>query len=319
MAYASPLDPLARMCELYRALKARSGWFSDPNAFHFAAVTLATTRGAAETLAEAVERTAARLKERAGWFGALHSSVRYPLAAMLVRNGDDADAFTDEVERVRGLIRDLGLWRGGTYDAIAAYLLRSHRRGITAREVERLRDMYREMKRNHWWLTGTEDYPYCALFALQDRDPADIARRLEDLYARLLDAGCSRGNALQRVTHILYLNPKPEAQIATRFVDLHIAFREAGVRMWTCDWDELALLTYPVEPVQQIVRGTLVARDAMLGQSPSPGRILAFTLGASIAFLKLCGDLPAVLDPKSLVDLQQIIEAQEAAAGAGAG
>jgi hypothetical protein len=71
--------------------------------------------------------------------------------------------------------------------------------------------------------------------------------------------------------------------------------------------------------VLQVVGETLAFRDAMLELKPDVGRWVAFTLGASIAFLKLTGGAGIVSDAKAIEDFQLILQAQQAgAAGAAA-
>ncbi len=301
-----PRDPVRRYIEIYHALNAKRRWFQGSLPFRFAALTLATARGAAD------------LKETAGWFGALNSSVRFVIAALLVRNGDDAVAFAGEVERVKGLFRKHRLPRGGIYEIIATLVLRRHRARIEDHDVLRVRAMYDEMKKRHWWLTGVGEYPYCAAFAALDDPPSRIGERVDRLYELLRNVGCTRGNQLQRVSHILYLNPRGDGEIAACFARIRDLVKTAGTRIYETDWDELALLTFLEQRPEQIVGEALAARDEMLELKPSVGRWTAFTLGCSLAFLKLSGGATLLSDTKALEDLQLIIEAQEAGAAAGA-
>jgi len=313
-----PSNPLRRYTEIYEALSADRKWYQGALGYRFAALTLATTRGHAESIAESLHLTAEKLKKRAGWLGPLTSPVRFVVGAILLRSGDDPDDFCDEVERVRGLFRKHDLPRGGVYEAVATLLMGSHRTPVKDVDVIRFKAMYQQMKKHHWWLTGVGDYPYCAAFAVLDEPVAEISERVERLYALLQEAGCSRGDPLQRVSHMLYLNPKPEEQIVARFVELREAVKEAGTKIYQSDWDELALLTFCEASVPQIVGETLAFRDAMLELKPGVGRWVAFTLGSSIAFLKLTGGKGIISDAKAIEDFQHILQAQQAGAAAGA-
>ena len=315
-----PSNPLRRYTEIYEALSAQRKWYQGAIGYRFAALTLATTRGHADSIAESLQLIAEKLKKRAGWLGPLASPVRVVVGAILLRSGDDPDDFCDEVDRVRNLFRKHGLARGGIYEAMAALLMRSHRAPVKDLDVIRFKAMYELMKKHHWWLTGVGDYPYCAAFAVLDEPVSQISDRVEHLYELLLKAGCSRGDPLQRVSHMLYLNPKPDEEIISRFVSLREAVKAAGTKIYQSDWDELALLTFCDQSVPQVVGETLAFRDAMLELKPGVGRWIAFTLGSSIAFLKLTGGAGVISDTKAIEDFQLILQEQQAAAaGAAAG
>lgn len=318
-----PENPLARYRELYAALNARRRWWRGAIPLRYAALTLATTRGDAVAITDKLMGIADVLKRRAGWFGALQSEVRFVVAAMILRNWDEPDSFMDEVDRARELFRREGLRRGGIREIMAILLLRQNREGrpIPREDVARFRSMYEEMRHHHWWLTGIDDYPSCAVLSLQRGRVEEISARVERFYHLLRKAGCSRGNDLQRVSHILYLNRAVEEKVVRRFVDFREGFRRARVRIYVCDWDELAILTFLSQPTGLIVKETVKARDAMLELRPGVGRWVAFNLGASIAFLKLArlsGQTETLLDAKALSDLQAIIDAQQAAAAGAA-
>ncbi|MBI5366846.1 MAG: DUF4003 family protein [Planctomycetes bacterium] len=317
--FSCPADPLARFRDLFAALEARRGWFEGDSPLRFAALTLATTKGSADTLAADVRECAARIAKASRWWSPLTGDLRFLISAILLRDGDTAEEFVRDVARVQALFRRHRMRRGEGYEAIAVLLLRPHCRPITDQHVLAIKALYEEMKRHHWWLTGPEDYAYCAVFALRRESPAAVGNRVEEFYSLLRAAGCAPGDQLQRVSHILYLNPRAPHEVIGRFVELRARFRSARIRIDAADWDELAMLTFPEQSLSEVVRETVAARDALLEHKPSPGRALAFSLGASIAFLKLHGGKHTFTDAKSLGDLQEIIAAQQAAAAAACG
>ncbi len=324
IGFVLPKDPLGRYRELYGALNAERSWFQGALGLRYTALTLATTEGDAYAVAAEIRKIGDRLKKRAGWFGALNSEIRFVVGAMLLRNWDDPDAFMDEVKRVQRIFRELRLPRGYIYEIVSILLIRQslHGKPIRQEHVARLRDLYEEMKRHHWWLTGVTDYPSCAILSLQKGRPEAISSRVERFYELLRTEGrCGRGDATQLVSHILYLNRALEEKVVRRFAELRQAFREARVHIYSSDWDELAILTFLPHPVSRIVRETIRFRDAMLDLRPRCGRSIAFSLGASLAFLLLVrpsGQTDALMDAKALSDLQAIIAAQQAAAACAA-
>lgn len=321
--FVLPRDPLRRFVEIYEALNERRGWLQDAMPLRFSALTLATCDGPPAAVAEAVYRVSAALRARAGWFGPLNSPVRFVLAAILVRNGDDPEAFCDEVERASGLFREAGLRRGSIYEVVAILLLRGPEvdQNLDAGAVLRFKSVYEDMKRHHWWLTGPEDYPACALVAARPEPVESAGLRIERFYGSLRDEGFSAGDPLQMVSHILALNPAKEAAVVRRFVDLRAGFKDAGVSMWQSDWDELALLTFVDAPVAEIVARVLAHREVMAELRPRPDRSLTFSLACGTAFLDLVRSGTAaqdVSDAKTLSQVQAILAARQAASAAAA-
>ena len=318
-----PEDPLARFTAIYGALNAERSWRESASPLRFAALTAVTCPGEPHEVAEAIRDMAAAVREQAGWFGQLRSPLRFILSAMLVQRGDEAGAFLTEVERVRGMFREVGLRRGGIYETMAIWVLRADAglEPVTVEAVGRMRAMYEVMKAYHWWLTNPDDFPACAILVGQEGTPEAIGAAIERIYQALHDLGGARGNPLQTAANLLYLSRLEPTEAARRFHALAEGFRAADVAIWQSDYDELAILTFLDHPADRIVERVLGCRAHMAGLSPKPDRSLTFNLGASIAFLELvrCDrELKQITDAKALLDMQAVINAQQAAACAAA-
>lgn len=313
-----PADPLAHFEVLLTALDAGRGWLQDRVALRLAAIALLITPGDPGRLAATTRSVAAVLKERLGWFSGVDESVRLVIAAQLVKAGDHPDVFVDELERIRELFREAGVRRGGVYEVFAALVLRRVVGGVEALHVERFAQIYRAMKKHHWWLTGPEDFPACAMLVGRPGDPEAMGLGIDEIYRELHDrAGLARGDALQTAANLLYLAGVEAATIAGRFALLVEGFRGAGVSVGRDDYDELAILSFVAQPVEQVVatvtelKGQLRERLRWLGKGP------ALSLAASLAFVRLAGQgtaLGTLADAKLLLDMQAIVTARQAAA-----
>ncbi len=318
-----PADPMARFVGIYGALNADRGWGSDASCLRFAAMSAVTCRGEPNEVATAIRNTADKIKERSGWFGELTSSLRFIVSTMLVQNGDTPAGFLTEVERVKAMLREVGLRRGGIYETMAILILRvtAELEPVSIEAVRRFAALYEQMKRYHWWLTGPDDFPACAVLVGRDGSPEQIGSTIEQIFQALCDCGCGKGDPLQTAANLLYLADLEPLVAAGRFRDLADSFRSRGVSIWQSDYDELAILTFLDQPVEQIVAHVLDRRRDMEALRPAPGRSMTFNLAASIAFLELvqCDrDLKTITDSKALLDMQAIIAAQQAAAAAAA-
>lgn len=115
--------------ELHGALDEGRGFLGDSVPLRLASVTLLCTPGEPEALATRLRAVDQALAERLGWFSGLSSSTRLLMAALLVKYGDEPGVFLDEVARVRAMMRDVGLRRGGSYEFLAVLVLRRGRDG----------------------------------------------------------------------------------------------------------------------------------------------------------------------------------------------
>jgi len=197
-----PEDPFGRFTELASVLEEGRGFMAERTSLRLAAMTLVTTPGAPRELVGSLRAKERELTEHFGWLSAVSPPVRLLLAGLLVKYGDDPEAFVAEADRVRDLMKAANLRRGRVYDFFVTLILRRIRHGarVEPADVERLAALYEQMKRHHWWLTGPEDLPACAMLTAQPGAPAAIGDRIESIYQALdSDAGLSAGDPLQAV------------------------------------------------------------------------------------------------------------------------
>jgi hypothetical protein len=317
-----PADPLARFAEIHGALDSERKWHSDKVSLRLAAVCLITTPGAAESLAAATRRQDAALRSRLGWLSSIDRSVSMLIAAQMVKHGDDPSAYVDEVERVREMFRAAGLRRGGEYEFLAVLVLRRvlGRSPIGTDHIARFKAIYEAMKRHHWWLTGPEDFPACAMLLARAEDPEAIGAGTDAIYKAQHDrAGLWRGDSLQTAANVLYLAGAEPNELADRFALLLAGFRDGGARIGQEQYDELAILCFLAWPVERIVATVLDYRTQLLATQSWIGKAGALNLAASLAFVHIAGadgTLGPLADAKLLLDMQAIVAARQAAASA---
>lgn len=314
-----PADPVSRFREIYDALNEDRGWWGDASSLRFSAVTALTCPGDARKVAAAIRESADEIKAESGWFGPLNSRLRFIVGAMLVLHQDNARDFLTEVKRVRDLFKEAGLRRSSIYETMAILVLRmkADKKPIDNDTVRQFREMYEEMKKHHWWLTGPDDFPACAILVGEKASVQQIGQDIEDIYQALHAKGFSKGDPLQTAANILYLAGVHAEKVASRYRALADGFKENGVAIWQSDYDELAILSFLDHSAKRIVDTVLRHREVMESLKPKPDRSLTFNLAASTTFLELVRvdqNLKVVTDAKALLDMQAIINAQQAAA-----
>ena len=319
-----PADPLSRFIALHGALEATSRWWQDGIPLRLAAITMVTSRGEPTAVSAAIRAVDEEMQGRIPWYSGISASVRLILSAQLVKYGDSADAFLDEVERMRGLFREVGLRRDDVHEALAVLVLRRVLRGEPAdlEVVSRMAAIYEEMKRYHWFLTGPEDFPACAMLVGRPGTPEEIGAGIEAIYQALhRGAGLWQGDPLQTAANVLYLSGLEASEIAERFTLLMQGFRDAGARMGQREYDELAILCFVAQPIPTIVASVMEFTQRLKAALSWTSQASAFNLAASLAFVRLVGtdvELGALADAKLLLDMQAIVAARAAAAGAAA-
>lgn len=83
--------------------------------------------------------------------------------------------------------------------------------------IQRSMQVYKRMKKDHLFLTSTNDYPLAVLLAGQSENVETLMDRVERLYQKLAKAGLRKGNDLQFLSHILSLKKdvREEMLVAT--------------------------------------------------------------------------------------------------------
>lgn len=318
-----PKDPVNRFFDLYQALKDKGSWLSQPSTFRFAAVAALTCPGKVNEVADAIWSTANDISEQVGWFSQLRSSIRFVVSAMLVLHGDRASRFLTDADAANKLFREHGLRRGGMFEILAILILRLHQHNepITPAQVKRFKEIYEAMKSHHWWLTGPDDFPACAILTSCSQTPKRIGEQIERIYQGLTEAGFSKGDPLQTASNLLFLTGLPCSTIVNRYATLATAFKARKVSIFQSDYDELTILSFLDHQPNRVADRVLEITEELKRIQPRVGRNMRFNLGSSLTFLELVQkdrNLTLIHDAKALMDMQTIISAQQAAAVAAA-
>ena len=320
-------DPVESYLRTFERLRARKRWSANSVTFRFVALSLGA---AASSIGyDRLEEVATELRKRARWASPLKSEIRYVVAAMILRRGQDPAAIHARVFETRDAFTTHRLPGRGTGATLAALLLALHHEAgpVPQREVERLATIYRRWRREHRWLTGSSDLPAAALHAAREVPVEVLAADVERAYARLNDAGFRRGNQLQLVSHLLAVDPRGTDTGVQRFCAVADRLRAADERVGAGRYDEVALLALTQGRPGDVVDRVLRHRDRLRAVKPRPEKAVAFTLASGIelaADTEVAGERDAS-DLAALQSIQAILDAQQAAmiaavsAGAAAG
>ncbi len=144
--------------------------------------------------------------------------------------------FQPEPEKVFGsalqVYRDMKKegFHSSPYLVLAAFALvleaepQDHQKLITS-----ARSYYNAMKEEHRFITGSNDYCYSALLAMNDKPAAENLVEMEHCFAKLSES-FTHSNAIQSLSHIMTLSNEAVEVKCARAVELYQALRERKCR-----------------------------------------------------------------------------------------
>ncbi len=280
---------------------------------------------------EAVKLLAAeaeRLKEAGSWWGPLSTSLRFVLAAILIRRNLHGKVRVATLKETLDLFKARRLGRSGNSPFIAAFLLVLSSEGRTpeAEVVARMARLMKLWKRDHRWLTGSDDLPMAALHAVREEPVEELADRVESIYRELHRQRFKRGEQLQLASQLLALRPWTGVEAAATLERVMQAARRAGIRPGRGLYDEASLLALSGEDPDRAVASVLAIRDLLKIARSRKGKKLfgAFSTGeqqmlsiatglflvAQTEVLRATGDASAAA---ALLAARSALEAQQAA------
>ena len=238
-------EPLDRFRAICLALGTGSRWWSDSAWLRFAAQAAAMRPADPGETARAIAATADQLCQQAHWYETLASPLNQVIAATLVQMGDSAAAFTAEVVAARKLFHAAGFHLEGRHlvTAILALRVLSGGRSATTRVVERMHELYVRMKAHHWWLTGGEEVPLCALLTAHPGTAEEIAAAIDVTYHHLHGQGFASGKHLLTAANLLALAVGPAPVAAERFLALGKIIHQRSLPFWSEEYEGVALLS----------------------------------------------------------------------------
>ena len=321
-------DPVVRYLETFTRLRARKRWYTDTATMRFVALTLGAAGEGIDH--DHLEEVATGLRKRARWTSPLKSQASYVVAAMIIRRGLSPDEVHARVFETRDAFKARRLPSRGTGPTLAALLLALRNAGgpVPALQVERLENIFRRWRKDHFWLTSADDLPGAALHAGRDVAVEALTADVERAYARLREAGFWRGNSLQLVSHLLAVDTRGSDTAVQRFTVVAQRLEDAREHVRPGRYDEIALLALTQEAPASVVRRVLEYRDRLRAATPRPSADVAFSLAAGIELAEDsarashggAGDLAALKALRDLLDAQEAATiAALSAAGATSG
>lgn len=164
------------------------------------------------------------LKERTGIFSNFRSTMETAFVCMLALEEDPEAVLEKTLTAYELLKRE---FFSSQYLSLAAYMLKDE--ADLAGVVARGRRIYEAMRKEHPFLTSSEDSVFAAMLARSEKSDGELIDDMEACYAPLKDHFGS-GNSVQTVSHVLSLTDGLPRAIADRFIELFESLRRAGIK-----------------------------------------------------------------------------------------
>ena len=189
------------MVENYHKLKGGFTW--ETNLIkQFAAMTYAIKDRRVEI--DKIREIKDYIKSETSWISSFRGINNFVLANLLSLEEDYRGLFS-KIQHVYEKMKD-AKFSSSVYLPLAAFTIAKETEiGDIEYRINRMRDFYDQMKKNHFWLTSQDDYVFAAVLATTELNVSDTSQKIEACYSLLNNKGLYKGNDLQTLSHILAL------------------------------------------------------------------------------------------------------------------
>lgn len=310
------MDSVERYLEVFEGLRRRKRWTTDVNILRFSALTLAAMEVADPGVD--LEETAKVLAKEGGGFSPLSSSLRHAVAAIVIRRGLEPVALVQQVKATLERFKQHKLSRSGANPMLAALLLVLNAEGgeVAPATIDLLKMIIDRWEKDHWFLTGVNDYPMAAMHATREVSVEELGIEVEEIYKLLRAAKFSTGNQLQLASHLLVFGEYGPREVAYRFELMAGVLKGQGQRIWQGQYDEVALLVLAGGRVEEVAARVIEYRERLQAVKPRPAKEIAFSVAAGVVLAEQAERMKGLEGAEAAASLravQTIIEAQQAA------
>ena len=191
---------LDRLIDLFEIVCSEYKW-EQSLTNHFTALTYTLNNKPFDK--EAVENVRKYIKKTTGIFSYYRGTSRIILSSLLACKYDNPKQEFDKMLNYDKRMKEAG-FKNGMYVPMANYaLLATSTEERAEARINKAIEIYKEMKKNHPWLTSGDDYPLSMLLSDSDMPVNNIIDNMEECYNLLNENGFGKNNGLQFLSHIL--------------------------------------------------------------------------------------------------------------------
>ena len=219
---------LQALCELFIANRdiARQAFKWDIDTVHPLCANIFCSRGMKAEL-DRLLQCKEIINSQTGVLSNFRGNLRPALAAMLAVEERPEEKMSQALENYRILKQDF--W-GSEYLALVAFLLTDIADTYQVEEkAGRGKTIYQRMKKEHPFLTSSEDSVFAVMMAFSDKTDDELIQDMEACYQGLKPK-FSIGNSVQTASHVLAMADSAPAEKVDRVIRLYESLRNANVK-----------------------------------------------------------------------------------------
>ncbi|NMM61782.1 DUF4003 domain-containing protein [Clostridium sp. P21] len=245
------------MVENYKELKGNFKW--DTNILkHFCAMMNATR--SEKVNIDKIKEIKKYIKEETGLISDYRGNNLLIMASLLCFE-EDYKSFFKNMVWVHEKMSQYG-FRKSPYLPLATYtIVKDVPEEQWNHKIQRMDEFYKSMKKNHFWLTSTDDYVFAAVLAATELDVKETMEKIEECYKVLSEEGFWKGNDLQTLSHIMALGEESVYEKCKKANSLYNKLKSEKCKLKYSGLATLGVLTLICEDENEIVREVKEVND----------------------------------------------------------
>ncbi|MBU3191633.1 DUF4003 domain-containing protein [Clostridium bowmanii] len=233
-------EKLDRLIDIFQQVSTQYKWEGSLTN-HFAALTYTLNNIAFDK--EKIEDVRKHIKDTTGAFSNYRGTSKIILSSLLASQYDNPKCEFDKMLNYDKKMKEAG-FKNNMYLPIANYALLATcgEEGAAAR-IEKAKEIYTEMKNNHPWLTGGDDYPLAILLANSNDSVNSIVENMEECYNLLNENGFGKNNGLQLLSHILGFRKEDNKSKVLRCKEIFDKLKENKMKVYSTGYAIIGFLS----------------------------------------------------------------------------
>jgi len=247
-------EKLNRLIGLFNQVSMQYKW-QQPLTNHFAALTY--TLNKKEFNKEKIQDVRKHIKKTTGIFSYYRGTSMTILSALLASQYDDPKQEFDKMFDYGKKMKKIG-FKNSMFLPIANYaLLATCEEERVDTRINKAIAIYKEMRKNHRWLTSGDDYPLFIFLAKSDNSVNTIIENMEECYKLLNQNGFKKNNGLQFLSHILGFRQEDNTIKVLRCIKMFNILRENKIKVYSGGYAAIGFLAIlgeeGYEAVEQVI------------------------------------------------------------------
>lgn len=249
---------LDRLIDLFEQICTEYKW-EQSLTNHFTALTY--TLNNKNFHKEDVESVRNYIKKTTGIFSYYRGTSRIILSSLLACKYDNPKQEFDKILNYYERMKEAG-FKNGMYLPMASYALLATTSEVNIDvRINKSIEIYKEMKKNHPWLTSGDDYPVSVLLSGSHMPVSNIINDMEECYNLLSENGFGKSNGLQFLSHILSFGKEENKVKVLRCKEIFEKLKENKMKVYSDGYAVIGFLSilgdqsqFATEQVIEIVK-----------------------------------------------------------------